>query len=238
MKRRRVRFVALAVVASVVGYPATDARAVDPGVSLTHAAADWLTAKGFPVGQGFPVFCNDDEGSYAEQWGGGDAWKGAYAFSSLSGISYSPEACKWVRWLPTRASGPISSNGRAADTARMILHEILHRVGHESVWYREDATTGDRWLEEGITEQVARDLTPAFLWQVLRIRHSGPVTEFAGSYEDRAKLVRQISVVMTGSKNYRTGAARRYRFDMIKNPAEGRRAILDNANARRYGNAG
>lgn len=225
--RRKVRFVALAVVASVVGYPAAEGRAASAEDTFRTAAA-WLEARHYPVGSGFPVICHESNETYAQHWGVGRGWEGALAFSGRRGIGLSPRACFFVRWLSSRPSGPVVRNGQAARYATLVLHELLHRVGHDSIWYHPRATDEDRWLEEGITEQVARDLTPAYLWHAFRLRHRGPVTY--GAYEDRTAAVRAASVYATGAPNYRAYIARKWREAWIKQNLTGRRYSLALAN--------
>lgn len=90
-----------------------------------------------------------------------------------------------------------------------VLHELLHTVGDEE-W--DGATRTQRAREEGIVEQVSRDLYPAAAWQLLGHRSRGPVTW--GPYEQRAREARRASVRETRS-GVQTYRARSWRQKLL-----------------------
>lgn len=101
------------------------------------------------------------------------------------------------------------------------LHVALHETGH---YVCQDCrrTPGEEWLDEGIVEAWTLDALPAVAWDLTGERTAG----VRPGYPDRVALVRAASARATGSRTWRTRAARLWRRALLVGPGDARYAML------------
>jgi len=126
----------------------------------------------------------------------------------------------WLhRGLTHRASADAGLAGR------ILVHEQLHQPKCLA------ARPGDppglaRALEEGLTEAVAQDVLPAWF---RRFAPTQDATMWAWGYDDEVERIRTLSRKVTGSRTWRTRAARIWRKDTLFLPCAQRWVVLDQA---------
>lgn len=99
----------------------------------------------------------------------------------------------------------LGDNDGFPELVSLLVHERAHQAG----MYDRPATDVGNWLEEGITDAVARDVTPMFL----RALYPGRVLwwfDAAGAYDRGVAMVRTCSARLTG-RPWFSGKAREWR---------------------------
>lgn len=111
-----------------------------------------------------------------------------------------------------------TSSWADASAAQVLVHESLHRADTYPCWYGPD---GFR-VEEGIVDAVTSDLMPAWYWRFWNMSSIRPVP----AYTAEVAAVRAWSARYTGSRTWRTRAARTARRVLWGASCEERAALL------------
>lgn len=134
-----------------------------------------------------------------------------------------------VRSLYGPALQVIAERGRpwSPYVARLLIHELLHRLrdaagGDVSIVTREDLR-----IEEGAVEALAADLWPAW---TARFTGRRPAPWAPTTYEEEVIAVRAASALATGHP-WESRPARLWRRDLWSATIAGRRAMMERATA-------
>lgn len=106
-----------------------------------------------------------------------------------------------------------------ADAGYLAIHELLHTRNLSPEDY------GDGDLEEGVVDAVTLDVYPAWLhWRL-----TDEAAMWGPAYPRQVAAVRYASARATGSRTWRTRAARIWRRQLLESDATGRQQMLTDA---------
>lgn len=208
--RTRIPVAILAAGLSCLAAPA--AQAV-PVPELVGHSANWLEARGIAVGQ--PAVVTDDplahrvfteDGRLAAA---GEV--GVIAVSGPEGVSFGVQATSDVALLADRYGRRGKLTEQQVESARIVLHELLHQLRPDSFW--DEASHADILTEEGVVEAVTHDLLGDYARQMFGHR----IWQYDGTaYPVQVQRVRTLSVLAVGRGNWTSRAAEGWRARLLR----------------------
>lgn len=198
-----------------------------PVAKLVQNSGIWLQHRGIPVENPTIVRTVDsflDEGQ--DDMVGQEYQVAAYTVPNK--IVFGPISNYGIHALARRYEKKTKLDDEELFAAHATLHELLHSVSFDNVWYNDRITDEDRWYEEGIVDQVAADFLPAYTKQMFEYRIIHPVLDSL-SYKKAAKQVRVLSVFATNSKNSQAYNARKWRIKLLLADLDTRRQMVYDA---------